>query len=55
MKYELLRAETVGTLSGYVNEKLALGWELYGDPSTSAYSREYSSTVIFIQAVIFRD
>jgi hypothetical protein len=62
MVYELLEAETAEDLQIKINQKLAAGWELYGDlvtaikPDTSEVSGTIAfaveSKIILFQAVI---
>jgi hypothetical protein len=62
MTYELLQADTAEVLATKINQKLAAGWELYGDmvvavkPDTSevrgGVAFNVESKIILFQAVI---
>ena len=38
-------------LCGFVNERLAKGWQLYGSISTSPYMAEGKPVIVFTQAL----
>lgn len=53
MRYEIVTADSPEKLSDIVNERLASGWELYGN--FTAIAPNGSEPVRFLQPMIFKE
>ena len=53
MKYEIIAADSPAELSDKVNEKLAAGWELYGN--FAAVSADASHRAQLFQPMVLRE
>ena len=53
MRYEIVEAESPEALTRKVNERLAGGWELYGDFTVVNGKKKHSP--LFLQPMTFQD